>query len=342
MRLLVRTEADFRIGLGHLQRSISLAKALEEQGVRCRFLVNGSAENLSRLSECGLEAEAMEGNGSGKTEGCIRKALDWRADGVWVDLPRVFDLSLRRFQKAGLRVMLRDDLGGRAFPCSLLVNGNADALALKYGRRNGRTRFLLGPEYLVLPEEFREPRRRRVKREVTELLITLGGADPLGRMSPLIRWVDGLEGDFSVTAVLGPFVKDPQALERAISCARHRIRIVPNPASLGPLIWKADVAVSAAGQTLYELACAGCPAVAIRVASNQEGQLRALEKAGTVRVAGSIEQKGLRKGVQAAVTSLLRNTGARRSMAEAGQRLVDGQGGFRVAREILEFSDARR
>ena len=46
------------------------------------------------------------------------------------------------------------------------------------------------------------------------------------------------------------------------------------------LIAGSDVAVSAAGFTPYELACAGVPAVVVSVADNQVPVARALDRAG--------------------------------------------------------------
>ncbi len=333
MTILIRTEADPKVGLGHLQRSLSLAAALRRCGIRPYFLVNDRSENLQRLKEFGLEGEAVQSDPS-ETAWTLEKARALGALGIGVDLSDLPAALLPALQEAGLWAMVRDDLGGRDFPCSLLVNGNADALALSYGNSNGRTRFLLGPKYGVLQTDFWKPQKRQVRTEVQNILIILGGADPFGLMPKLIHWIDRLDGTFSITVVLGPFFEGRAEIEREAARSHRSVRIMRNPPSLAPFFWEADLAISGAGQTLYELACTGCPTVAIQVSTNQAGQLRALEKTGVLWAAGHGAQTGLWERLQAKVPALLQDAGARRAMAEAGQALVDGQGAFRVAEVI--------
>lgn len=100
---------------------------------------------------------------------------------------------------------------------------------------------------------------------------------------------------------------------------------------------RADLAVTGAGQTLYELARVGCPAVAVCVASNQEGQLAHLVKAGCARSGGSAGQPEDLPELRQALLAVLPDGEARLAMSEAGPRLVDGQGALRVAREIASL-----
>ena len=98
---------------------------------------------------------------------------------------------------------------------------------------------------------------------------------------------------------------------------------------------EADLAISAAGQTLYELACIGCPTLALRVAANQEGQMRTMEQAGFLRVIGDAEQADVIPCLRESLLSLLDDANARGEMAAAGQQLVDGKGAIRVAKSIV-------
>ena len=99
---------------------------------------------------------------------------------------------------------------------------------------------------------------------------------------------------------------------------------------------QADLAVSAAGQTLYELAHVGCPVVAVRMAENQEGQMRAFAAAGTLLPGGSVEKDADFSGVRATVGRLLADPAARAAMSAAGRRMVDGGGARRVAEAISQ------
>ena len=105
---------------------------------------------------------------------------------------------------------------------------------------------------------------------------------------------------------------------------------------------ESDLAISAGGQTLYELACAGCPTIAVWMAPNQDGQLQVFEESGFIRIAGHGEDDSVIDAIVDAVFSLLQDRQARRSMSAAGQRLIDGQGAIRVARTIVETTNVKK
>ena len=99
------------------------------------------------------------------------------------------------------------------------------------------------------------------------------------------------------------------------------------------------MAVTGAGQTLYELACTGCPAVAIEMVPNQTGQLEELIRAGSVRRGGRAGQMDGFRELREALLPLLSDRQIRQAMSEAGRRLVDGKGALRVARALLSMAE---
>ena len=57
--ILFRADAGPGIGLGHLQRSLSLAGALKQQGVASRFLADTTSEGLKRADVCGFKMDLL-------------------------------------------------------------------------------------------------------------------------------------------------------------------------------------------------------------------------------------------------------------------------------------------
>jgi spore coat polysaccharide biosynthesis predicted glycosyltransferase SpsG len=98
----------------------------------------------------------------------------------------------------------------------------------------------------------------------------------------------------------------------------------------------ADVAISGGGQTLYELAATGTPAVAIRLADNQTLNLRNLQAAGMLLWAGDAGDADLETMVTSALMVLAENRGRRTEMSRRGRALVDGRGAARVAAAVLD------
>ncbi len=337
MKLLFRVQAGPETGLGHLRRSISLADALKRRGVEGNFLLHPDPRGVEVAERSGYSASLLEGPAAFGEEDCrntLEEARRVGADALlfdYHDIPAEYIGSLRA---AGRTLIVRDDLALRPLPVEVVVNGNADAERLGYPAWGGGARFLLGPRYAVLPKEYGDPAPRQTQPRVGRVLVALGGADPRRRLPALLERLDRLPESFEITAVLGPFFDDAEEVRETAGRLRKKVHLVSAPDSMAALIAGADLAVSAAGQTLYELACFGCPTVAFRVAENQQGQLAALAEAGCILNAGRAEDQELLGRVEELLSGLLRDRDRREEISRAGQSLVDGRGADRVAQVI--------
>ncbi|MBI3126009.1 MAG: UDP-2,4-diacetamido-2,4,6-trideoxy-beta-L-altropyranose hydrolase [Candidatus Tectomicrobia bacterium] len=336
--VLIRADAGPGVGLGHLQRCLSLAEALRRGGAECAFVLNERAGAAGRVEAAGFEAPEAAGAPSwsgADMERTIGLAAQRGCTAAVVDGYGAGPDFLRGLREGGLYVAAVDDLCRELFPCQLAVNGGVHAKELRPQSSTGDTAFLFGPEYaLIRPELWNVP-ARAVRAEVSSILLTLGGTDDFNLMPVLLRALDALPGVFAVTAILGTYFTDGEAILRAAAECGKKVRLVESPTSVRDLMLGADLAVSAGGQTLYELAVAGTPAVAIQLAENQAGQLRGFAGAGFARLAGVAGRDDVVAGVREQVLPLLADAAAREAMAAAGRALIDGRGAIRVAERIL-------
>ena len=337
-RVLFRMDAGAQIGLGHLQRSLALAKSLKALDVESTFLGNDDVPSREHVTRHGFPMESLTGIDSWKSEdseATVETAARGECGAVVVDYHEAGSWYLARLRDAGLFVIARDDLASYTFPCQMVVNGNADAARLPYRSSTGDTLFLLGPRYMVIRDEFLDPPVRVAPCQVRNVLVMLGGADGQCLMPRILGLLDRIAGDFAVTAVVGPFFKDVDAIRKVAGTATRQITLVHSPASVLDLMLEADLAISAAGQTLYELACTGCPTIAIKTACNQDGQMRVMVEEGIILDAGDADRDDVISALESLFPRLISDVDRRRQMASAGQRLVDGRGSVRVAQEIV-------
>jgi spore coat polysaccharide biosynthesis predicted glycosyltransferase SpsG len=105
------------------------------------------------------------------------------------------------------------------------------------------------------------------------------------------------------------------------------------------MLW-ADLAISGAGSTAWELACIGVPSALIVVAHNQRLIAEALDAEGAAVSLGWHED--LVPARIAAIILQLRNDPTRREhMTRSGRCLVDGNGSERVASALWEIACSR-
>lgn len=339
-RVLVRVEAGSGVGLGHLQRCLALASALREQGVECAFLAADEPAVRCRIRVSGFTAIPLKDVEPGSEDdwtAALEIAAQERCSGVVVDSYRIDERYLSELRAAGLVVTAIDDMARFPIGCHLVVNGGVEAESLAYRPSASDTRFLLGPRFAMLGEGFWNVEPRRVADEVQEVLVMMGGADGCNLTPAVLEALDALRGDFSVAAVIGPFFENGAEVEAIASRCRRRVRLVRIPDSVRGLMLKADLAVSAAGQTLYELAATGTPAVAAQVAENQANNLGGFSRHGVISPIGFGGRKQFQRALAQVLSSLLTCPQRRRQMSQAGQRLVDGLGAKRVAAVMAEM-----
>jgi UDP-2,4-diacetamido-2,4,6-trideoxy-beta-L-altropyranose hydrolase len=337
-KILFRVDAGPKIGLGHLQRCLSLATALRHFNTGCFFLTNEEQTLRDRVKRFGFDGRtlgAIEPWGTDDLTQTMAVAAAHKCGAIVVDSDYEGVEYLSQLRNAGYYVVAIEDTAPHPFPCQLVVNGDAHARQLPYQAISEDTRFLLGPEYSILRREFWDVPPRVISENVDRILVTLGGADPYNIMPRVINELDTLPEAFSISVIVGPFFENFSQVQVAAQRAQRGITLVKSPDSVRDLMMEADLAVSAGGQTLYELARVGCATVAVRMASNQDGQLAAFEEFGFLRIVGYAEHGGIVEAIGSAVRTLLADSEARAAMSVAGKSLIDGQGALRVAQTIV-------
>jgi UDP-2,4-diacetamido-2,4,6-trideoxy-beta-L-altropyranose hydrolase len=301
--LVIRADGGEKIGLGHLMRCRALAQAWEDTGGGVRFASAGESavETAAIAASVGAEWVVVDGYHFGSD---------------YVDT----------LQRAGLRVLFIDDYGhADHYPAELVLNQNLHACDAFYADRSESTGLLLGSRYSLLRREFLHARRDSTIPPVArKLLITLGGGDPHHVTAKVLRAVASLAiADLEVIVVRHAPAKLP-----------FPARVERDPANMAELMAWADVAVSAAGSTCWELAFMGLPAIAIVCADNQQAVAESLHQAGSIDSLGAHSMLSSRD-IAAALKCLLRSQRIRRSMAERGRAIVDGCGAARVVERML-------
>jgi UDP-2,4-diacetamido-2,4,6-trideoxy-beta-L-altropyranose hydrolase len=334
--VLFRADAGKQIGLGHVQRCLSLAAALKRLGASSLFLTNPNVGIKERINRFGFEWASLETESWEKEDLIYTQQIAFERGVVVVVVDSDYEGGdyLQTLRNAGLVVCAIEDFVPHAFPCHLVINGDVHGAELYYESPYEETRFLLGPRYSLLRPEFWDVEERINSTEVKNLLVILGGSDPLGLMPKMLELLNSIQRDFTVSAVVGPFADNEEQVQETARKAKRKIDLIFGPDSILNLMQRADLAISGGGQTLYELARVGCPTIAIRIAANQDGQLRTFEREGFIHTIGYDNEAETVMGLNEAVCRLLNDAGTRKKMGEKGQQLIDGQGALRIAKEI--------
>jgi UDP-2,4-diacetamido-2,4,6-trideoxy-beta-L-altropyranose hydrolase len=235
---------------------------------------------------------------------------------------------LQQFAGAGAKVVVLDDLADRELLVDVVINGGVGAERLGY-QVAATTELLLGAQYALLRPEFAQRPARRIREKIEKVLITVGGSDPQQLSPRLVAWTRAALGDVMIDVVVGPlFTESVVAQLKRLGVTLHY-----DPPTMRDLMLQADVAICSGGQTTYELAATGLPALAIMTAENQRVNLTRFSQQGTLRWLGEASQN-LASELKSGLQNLQAAT-RRRQMSETGQALVDGRGATRVAQSLF-------
>lgn len=335
MNIAIRADGGHSIGMGHIMRCVALAQALQDKGCRVYFIVQPDpaveAVLKKRLNDDAGVISIESHDDLNDELGSLEDILCCHAIEVLVvDHYGADQAYLIETKNMVDELVSIDDLNFFAFPSDIVINGNIYAPDMEYKSLYGNTKFLLGPRYLLVREEFRNLPKRCAKEKVERILVTMGGSDLMGLTAKALRVLQGIGSDIAVDVVMGAAFNDKDAVEIEVS-RMSNVNLLYDVDDMAELMLKADLAISAAGSTLYELAACGVPTIALVQADNQVAMAESMDKAGCIVNLGWGDRVDL-ADMKHVIKTLTEDKINRQHMADAGQSMVDGLGAMRCAK----------
>lgn len=373
-----RTDGNSRIATGHLVRCLSVAKACEKLGMETCFLLSDaeSRELLTGfLSDAGINPDFKASKDGRLSPGISVKVLETAVfDHPEQELAEVtallsektrpvyfldsyfvtekYLLSLRPFAKT----VYLDDLGLFDYPVDLLINYDVipdDSLPSYKAAYQNAGKTLLGAGYAPLREQFQKD-RAPLRETVSHVLVTTGGSDPSHFCLNFLKELRTLFIHPVFHIIIGRLNTDGPRL-RKLSENLPFVRLHENVTDLSCLMRACDLAVSAAGTTLYELCALGVPSVSFTMADNQLAAAKAFADTGAIPCAGDIRTDSgkVMEEILRFVTDMSESCSScdhtapastlasRKAARQAMIRLVDGRGALKIAAAIKDLPDRR-
>jgi CMP-N-acetylneuraminic acid synthetase/spore coat polysaccharide biosynthesis predicted glycosyltransferase SpsG len=250
-RTCFRVVGNRETGLGHAYRALTLADRLIDHDVR--FVVREEHALAAELIRARFHRVQVVPAG-----GELDALRDAEPDLVVSDVLDTEKSEMEALRELGAALVNFEDLGPGAALADHVVNAlyDAPASALAPNAYHGST-------YCVLRDEFYSVAPIAVHAEVRELLLLFGGTDPGDLTARCLGWLESLPGDWRVTAVLGPGYPNRERLEALATRSRRPVEIVSDTRIVSRYMARADVAITSAGRTVFELASLGVPMLVI-------------------------------------------------------------------------------
>lgn len=320
MKIIFLADGNTKLGMGHVFRSLNLAKTFRKNNHKIIFITKDqiAKDIISEKFECKLISQ----NPTQSLNKILEKFLP---DVIILDKlneTKKFLLILKKFCP-----IVGIDYTGKH---KELINY---AINILYPE-TGKTKLSYSNiNYAVLNEKFLKNHKRQINKKVNSILILQGGADTHCFTPKILQSVIGANQDFKISIVLGPSFDCCKKLEPILNSNKDSIRVFQNVKNISTIMKKSDLAITAAGNTLLELAFLGIPSLVISAEKFEIQTAKLLEKYGfgiNAGYGGNLSQKQ----ITIKLLRLVDDYSTRLSMNKIGPKLVDGKGASRILKII--------
>ena len=330
--ILIRADANEKIGTGHVMRCLSIAHEFAELGHEVLFITSDHRGD-GLVNSAGFKNICMDSEWTEMEQEPIKDIISfYHPSLLLVDSYFVTEKYLSAVS-ALTRTAYIDDMNVSRWNVDYLIDYNIFGPTLDYSSyKNTRTKLLLGPVYAPLRPEFRNMPVHIIK-PVSDIFISAGGSDPEGITETLMSGICSQWSEVHFHFVIGAL--NPR-LSKIKSLVKDNIILHINEKNMSGLMQSCDVAISAAGSTLYELCACGIPTITYTLADNQIFVAEEFQRQKIMISAGDCRRDDrFVCHIKECLQNLISNVDLRGELSEKMQRVVDGNGAKKIAMALM-------
>lgn len=345
---LFRTDGSHRLGLGHIMRCLAFAQGLGKIGVKSVFATRDYDQRITEIiRDHGYDVETIPQGWSFAEDASLTSEFvsRYNVDLIVTDLCNQDTMAHLEEYSRHVQALKASDKFMITIDGPVETNFPFDIQIIPYyGAENmnheshGSAKLLLGPAYFIFRPEFIEAARvrREVKKEAQNLLVTMGGSDPLNvttRIAEVLMGLNKILLNLRIVIGIGFSDSAKQELENVLQDYGGNYGLIMGSDNMADLMLWSDLSIIAGGLTKYETAVTGTPSIIISQTAHEAAMAEEFEKGGLAIYLGLSSQIG-NVDIAKAVENLLDDDVLRTEMARRGRDMVDGRGIRRIIAKI--------
>ncbi len=340
LTITIFTECSQKVGTGHLIESINLLKRAGEKGFKC-ILWTTDTTPVSIINKLSVDCNFYNSNKLKDEIPSIKKScIESCSKAIVFNLRNITNEMLSLFDFDDIKHICIDELGNKRLDCDVIINPLIVKERHNYISSNKRRNLYAGPGYLsISPEIQNTPRNKNNNSEIKTVSVSMGGVDRSGTTLKLIDTLADWKPEVRKKIIVGAAFPHLNEARRKIDRLRDRnFEMFHDVDNIESLFLESDVVFTAGGNTLYELACMGTPAIVLYEDEHEMENGVEFEKLGFGICVGS--------GMEASNEDILNALSQfndyhfRYSHSIKGMELVDGEGVHRILDIIINLSNA--
>lgn len=266
MKVYIFTESGSKIGLGHISRCIAICNELISRNIDVEVILFGEVtdSNISRTNITFAD--------------WINEDFDFitEEDIVLIDSYLAGEEIYKKISRKCLKSIYIDDNNRINYPKGLILNPSMSDVEIYKDSLNQHNNIKIGPDYVILRKPFRDSFDKRINKEVRDVLLMLGSSDIRNLMPTIIRVLLKFDSKINYHIVSSKITEE----QINISMRYSEVKLYNNlePMAVKNLMMKVDFAVTAMGQTIYELISCKTPFIGVKTIDNQSNNIQGILK----------------------------------------------------------------
>lgn len=332
-KILVLTDLGHKYGMGHFSRSSALVEAfLIDKNWTAEFYLNSDLKlNLPKKPKVVY-----------KKSNWLRQAPVAFCDLLLIDSYNTDQNFIDKLAQKYAQIpwVILENFQGLSYRQNSLIH-NATYMPQEFNAskkmQETTNKTLVSREFILLRREFwHQP--KKVTGALQDILIIFGGSDLRELSLPVAKMLLQEFSQLNLKVVLGDFAKNnlKQDLLNLQKLHKNRleVKIAPSGKKLAKIMSRADLAISAAGQTMLEIITSGLPTIGVEIVDNQANINTELEKLQVIYAGGDYQDTKLIDKLKNLV-QLMHSEEVRAKMSYRQQSLIDGKGAINSRDFIL-------
>ena len=324
MKVKIFTEGGKNIGYGHLSRCTALYDEIQSRSIEVELITYGDVDNIHLLkskvfrNEDWINIEYLE------------KTLS-SEDYVIVDSYKADRDYYEKISLKSKRAIYIDDNGRLEYPSGIIVNPAMDYKHIDYSYMPEEF-VLKGSKYVILRPAFHNIEDKKLQENIQRILVIMGGTDIRNITSKIIKILSELNNSIIFDVVVDGFQFEKLSSINKLKNVNYHKDL--SEIDMHMIMLNADMAISAAGQTIYELIATQTPFIAIQVAENQQNNINSLKEKIPSQIILRYDEENFIEKLKESFLEI-KEFEFRKEISEGMKNIIDGNGSKRIIDVLL-------
>lgn len=206
-----------------------------------------------------------------------------------------------------------------------VVNGVIHVDWTLFAKKNYNTIEIVNHKFASLRKPFWRTKKKIIKKKIRNIFIFFGGSDIRKLSIKIAKLINEYNNDYKITLI------SPQKINlKNVTCYKF-----VDEKKMNNLLSKADIVITSGGQTLYEMACLGVPGIVISETIYDIEDAIAWKNMGSIIYIGKWSSNNIEKKILKSIIKI-EHKDIRLKLSKNGQKTIDGKGGIRLVKKILQ------